>query len=66
VAWPFGFVVVVGVAALRSSANVQVERSLPSSAAFTSAEPTPSRLGKYKTAAVSTDDKICSDIGRYY
>ena len=60
VAWPFGFVVVVvGVVSLRLSADVE-------SPAFTAAEPTPSRLGKYKTAAVSTDDKICSDIGRYY
>ena len=27
--------------------------------------PSPSRLGKYQTAAVSSDAAICSDIGRY-
>jgi gamma-glutamyltranspeptidase/glutathione hydrolase/leukotriene-C4 hydrolase len=33
--------------------------------AFTSAAPTPSRLGRYKTAAISSDGAQCSDAGRY-
>lgn len=32
--------------------------------AFTSAAPTPSRLGRYKTAAISSDGAQCSDAGR--